>query len=211
MRVIKLLSCLLVAAALWACGGGGGSPGSSGSTAKPLGTGAPAALTIPAGTALTFPVSGGVPPYSAASPNAGIVGARVDGLNLIVTGVNASSTPVGVVLRDNSGATTSVTVTVSSSVTGLDLKLSPATLTISEGYGQPVSFLVGGGAPPYRALVDNLARVAVDSVDARAIVLSGVGGEYCGDKATTVTLTVLDSQGMTATSTLVINDDESCP
>jgi hypothetical protein len=101
---------------------------------------------------------------------------------------------------------------VSSSVTGLDLKLSPATLTISEGYGQPISFLVGGGAPPYRAVLDDLTEVVVASIGSDAVVLTGVGGQYClsnsGNK--TVTMTLLDSQGNSVTSTLVINNDGSC-
>ncbi|MBF0555058.1 MAG: fibronectin type III domain-containing protein [Nitrospirae bacterium] len=72
----------------------------------------PASLTVKAGSSGTAAVSGGQSPYSATTANAQIATASVSGATVAITGVSAGQTTVTV--KDGSGNTTTVSVTVTS-------------------------------------------------------------------------------------------------
>jgi len=199
MRVIKLLSCLLVAAALWACGGGGGSPGSNPNQAD-LGTTAPDGLVLPAGTAQTFQIRGGVPPYSAATPNAAIVGAAVSGSSLVLTGLNASTSAVSVVVQDSKGASVTVGVTISGPGGATPVALfSTADAGVTLRVGTSADYLVGGGTTPYLAPASSNSSVAIAT-------LTGGNLKIIAVSSGTASISVRDSVGGTVSIPVTVQN-----
>ena len=165
MRFLSSLFTLLLAVALTACGGGGGSPGSNPNTPT-LFTTAPATLTLPIGALRSYSVRGGVPPYAIQNSDARVVAGFVNGEVLTLN--SSSQGQATVTILDNKGAALSITVTV-----GRDLKLSLD--NVQSFVGDTVNVTISGGTPPYRTSTVDLGVKAVVNGDQLIMTLGVVG------------------------------------
>jgi len=160
------------------------------SAALALFTTAPSSgVTIAPAAELTFTVGGGTPDYTATSSNNSVVTASViSGTTLrLLAGVVGSA---NVLVRDAAGATVSVAVTVSS--VGVKFAVSPT--TVEAFINMPVSVVLVGGTPPYRAGGSIPAAVSVvkDLSDGSKFVVTPLA------VSTGLDITFLDSQNATA-------------
>ena len=146
MRFLSHLSTLLVAVSLIACGGGGGSAGTSAALRATLSTTAPAALTVGIGASQTFTISGGKSPYAVSSSNVHVSIAGTRGDTLTIGGIAPGAANITVVDADAKTATIAVTVAnLAPFATN-----APAALTLVQGTTS--SFTLSGGVPGYSAV-----------------------------------------------------------
>lgn len=186
MRLTRVVLGLCLSAVLAACGGGGGSPGSNPNQPN-LTTNAPATVTLEPGSAQTFQVFGGVPPYTASSPNRGVALAAIEG-NRLTVGAVARGT-VAINLTDFSGKSIAVPVSVGA-LLPLTVDAPPA-LIVQRGLEQSRAFTINGGIGPYSVTVTD-ARLLSAAVIGRLVTLTGL------NVATTpVKTTVRDAIGNT--------------
>lgn len=158
MNFLKYVMGLAVAAALTACGGGGGSPGTiSGSgAAKPLAVAAPSSVTVAPGAFVSYAVTGGQSPYSAVSDNTTITQVAITDDNyLTIGGILEGTSKVQV--RDAKSSLVEISVIVSAGpVVALyttapgTVNMAPPTATTSSTQ----SFSVRGGTAPYVVFSD---------------------------------------------------------
>jgi hypothetical protein len=225
-RIFLRAGILMSPLALVACGGGdgpsactspnpavcaavGSAPASStvnpiveNANAASLFTTAPTAVTLNAGTAVTYGVGGGTPPYTATSGNTNVGKASMSGTTLSLSSVAAGTSPVVVV--DAVGKTVNIALTVlAQGQAGAALSVAPGALTIGNCTTN-VPFIFSGGIPPYTIFTSDNFGVPVSS----PLMLDGVLGSYyftatiqyksptSGGEAT---LTVLDSQSRSET------------
>lgn len=140
---------------------------------------APASGAGNIGGTLQFTISGGASPYTVQSNNAAITTATIVGGNLTANLLASGTTTL--LVRDNNGLSTSVTMSVAA----------PSAISISPGdgagnVGDTLTFTVAGGVPPYTATSSNTALATVSSIPANTLTarLLAVG---------TPTITVTDS------------------
>lgn len=112
------------------------------------------AMTITPGprSAQTYVIGGGVAPYTATSSFPSVASVVVNGNQMTITGIQVSVTTANITIRDSSGKTLSVAVTVGT----VPLAISPDKLEAPTG----VVFrsVITGGTPPYRTVIlDNCA------------------------------------------------------
>ncbi|WP_169170278.1 hypothetical protein [Acidovorax sp. SRB_24] len=204
-----------------------GSTGSNNANANQnselLFTTAPAAITLSAGTSVTYGVGGGSPPYTATSGNINVGKATISDQTLSISGVAAGESPVAVV--DSRGKTVTIKLTVAAQgQAGRALSIAPAAITVGKCTTN-IPFIFSGGTPPYTVFSSANFDVPVSS----PLPLDpSVGSFYFnatvqyrkdpknvpGIALFTDTLTVLDSQSRTATvdvTTRVSSDDPPCP
>ena len=190
------------------------------------------ALTANLGDVVTYVVTGGAPPYTIAAYNSSLVTFDpVPGIPLgtfnagdIVQArlLNVGTTTVQIKDSDGQTATLSLTSTNSSASLGL----SPNAFAVGEDYAAPIYIGIGGGTGPYTAYSGdiNLAAVSVDvSVPTGARLKVDVGnqgnrcipgtfgtspvGTYVPYNVYPFTVTVVDSLGQSASSTISIRDN----
>lgn len=164
-----------------ACGGGGGSPGLS-STSSPtaLFSTAPANLTLPTGSSVSYPVSGGVPPYAVVTDTVGNVNATLADTQLSISAAASGTTSVFV--TDSKGAKLTIVVTVPAVPL---VTTAPSTLTLSAG--SAVSYPVSGGVAPYTVVTDSLGLVSAN-INQSVLNISAIS-------AGTVSVVVSDANG----------------
>ncbi|MBC3883989.1 autotransporter outer membrane beta-barrel domain-containing protein [Undibacterium griseum] len=174
----------------------------------------PAGATGSVGDTLKFNVVGGTGPYRVTNTNNSIavVTAAADGSSFSAFLNNVGSTVVTVI--DAQGANTNITVTVSANPP--TVKLSPNTFEISEQSNNAFTLNIYGGTPPYAGFTSDPKMGAV-TVSGNVLTVGAVSaGARCFTPATpltvyAVTLTVVDSLGAAATSTMNVRDTLSCP
>jgi len=233
LRALTLISPL----ALVACGGGdgpavcsnpnpavcaavGSAPASSTNNttidnmnAGSLFTTAPTAVTLNAGTVVTYGVGGGKPPYTATSGNTNVGKASMSGTTLSLSSVAAGTSPVVVV--DSVGKTVNIALTVlAQGQAGTALSVAPGALTIGDCTTN-VPFIFSGGVPPYTVFSSDNFRVPVSSplkldeslgsyyytatIQYGTSLLTNTGAVSFTNPLLPATLTILDSQSRTAT------------
>lgn len=136
--------------------------------ATPLYVGAPGSVTITMASTASYPISGGVGPYSPASSDTGVVTASVTASTLTLTGVGSGSAVV--VLRDSVGGSATIAVTVGT----LPALYTSAPASIALTKGVAVTYVVGGGAAGYSAISSD-TRVATASVSGSVLTITGAG------------------------------------
>ena len=159
MRFLSYLSTLLVAVSLIACGGGGGSAGTSAAPRATLSTTAPATLTVGIGASQTYTIIGGKSPYAVSSSNVQVSIAGTNDNSLTIGGIAPGTAIIRV--SDADGITTSITVTVANRAPFATN--APAALTLVQGTKN--SFTLSGGVPGY----------SVVSVDSRFVTATVTG------------------------------------
>ena len=179
MRFLLQITTLLVAILLSACGGGGGSSGVT--AGQGLFTTAPANLTIGVGAAESFTVGGGAAPYTVNSTNTSIVVVALKDKILTIGGLKVGTAVV--TLRDNTGSTVSISVTVTPSETFFTT--APGQLNVA--LNTTLSYTVGGGVPPYTATSSNVS-IARAQVSGNTLSITGVA-------VGTATIILRDSAG----------------
>lgn len=234
-RIFLRAGILMSPLALVACGGGdgpavctspnpavcaavGSAPASStvnpiveNANAASLFTTAPTAVTLNAGTAVTYGVGGGTPPYTATSGNTNVGKASMSGTTLSISSVAAGTSPVALV--DAVGKTVNIALTVlAQGQAGAPLSLTPGALTIGDCTTN-IPFVFTGGVAPYTVFTSDNFSVPVSSAlpvgpnsyftaNIKALNPSNIIGPK-PDPYTAV-LTVLDGQSRTATSTITV-------
>jgi len=195
----------------------------------------PSSATANVGDVLSFGISGGSGSYSSvtvqnasiASVSASSAGtysdhlSPVSGANFYVKLLNVGNTTVAIV--DSLGQTATLTLTVN--IRSSTLGLSPSAIQVSEGSSAPIALNIYGGSAPYTALTDDslLTGVSITGTAALPTLMIGLGSNgnrcitpydspslphlYVANGIYNVTLTVVDSLGASATSTLSIKDD----
>ena len=185
---------------LSACGGGSGAPNNvfplKASVGSPdLFSQVPSNLTV----------TGGSGPYKVTASNPGAVQISVLSLGTVTQGSTytllpsnvAVDTPVVLTVQDSAANSVTVNVTVHAAVTPLGV--SPAAAVAYSGF--PLTLLVTGGTPPYRAISGNPAILPVTlSVPGNIVVL--VAGNVLTD--TPVNVTILDSAGASVVATVIV-------
>lgn len=199
MRFLSYLSTLLIAVLLAACGGGGGSPGAvpgGGVQTPTLTTTAPASLTLGVGSSQDFTISGGRAPYSAVTNNASVAVGGVDGSSLTLGGISVGSAEI--TIRDALGATSAVSVTVSTKPL---FTTAPSSVTVASG-SSPI-YTIGGGVAPYTATSSN-ASVAAVSVSGANLTVTGIA-------VGTANVLVRDSAGALVTLAVTVPSASTLP
>jgi len=188
MRFLSYLTTLLIAGLLTACGGGGGSPGTS--SGPKLSTTAPSVVIVPVGSANQYVISGGSAPYLIKNTDAAIAVGWVNNQTLTIGAVNGGTTTVSV--ADSGGAQVDIAVTVGSS-TAL-YTTSPSSFTMAPNTTQ--TFKVGGGAGPYSVSSSNTSMVSV--------ALNGSDLAITGVTIGSATLQIRDSAGATLSVSVTV-------
>lgn len=181
-------------------------------------TTAPAQVTLDAGATASYRLNGGTPLYSAASGNPNVVRATADGLNVNLTGLAPGSAIVSV--SDSAGSRLSFNVMVIAPGSAGPLEVTPTSLAVGNCTTR-VPFMFTGGAAPFRVLTTNNFHAPVSSPldlgDGRYYFLADFGyptsslSEGRGTEESS-TLTVLDSQGHSATSNVTTAiSNSACP
>jgi hypothetical protein len=178
-----------------------------------LTTTAPSAISIAVSTQQTYSITGGSGAYVITNTNpfnvqATITGSGPTGGVLTLSGLLVGSSTVTV--RDSVGNQVVLGVTVIPP--GNVVSLLPEALTVSESPTPfEVDLQVFGGTGPYRAFTSDLSitNVSISGTQLKVIVTNGTTACVTGDK--TVTLTVIDSAGATATSALTVKDTGAPP
>lgn len=174
----------------------------------------PAGASGSVGDTLKFNVVGGVLPYKVTNTNDSIakVFASVDGASFNAVLSNVGKSDVTVI--DALGTTTTITITATGDAA--TLRLSPSDFEVSEQSSESYQLKVYGGTPPYvqywssdpsyGAVTLSGNTFTIGSVTRRCVTPLTALGVY------TVTLTVVDSLGASATSKMNIRDtlDANC-
>ncbi len=173
-RFFSLLMTSFLAILIAACGGGGGSAGTPGGSANPSNfkVNAPTEASLAVGQKVTYSISGGQAPYLVTNTSPTVVTAVVSGATLEVTPLRAGSAVVSL-SPTGGGATFSITVTVASSAIPLQVQV-PDNVTLR--LGNSASYLILGGAMPYRAVSSAPGVLSVAAVgDSLQVTAVGTG------------------------------------
>jgi hypothetical protein len=135
----------------------------------PLATTAPAALTLATGSAVSYPVTGGVAPYTVVTDSLGLVSASINQSVLNISAISAGT--VSVIVSDSKGTKLITAVTVPAP-TALFTTAQPS-ITLAAGLVSTYS--VSGGTPPY--------RVTSNNTDVVLATVSGSSGQFLDIKA----------------------------
>ncbi|MFZ6654245.1 beta strand repeat-containing protein [Undibacterium sp. TJN19] len=178
----------------------------------------PNASTGYVGDLLAFRIDGGAAPYTITSNNQAIASvangtvATSGGIfNVTLAKIGATS----LVIADASGNTSLVSITVVAPVT--TMSISPNVFNINETNVATINLNITGGNAPFQVFTSSTLLSSVSgsnpdplnplSFNGRVLsVALGTQGTRCVAADTAVTITVKDSQNVTATSTMTIKD-----
>lgn len=178
----------------------------------------PGDATGAVGEVLTFKLSGGSPSFSITNNNSSIATVTPTSVNaggtFTATLLNVGSTEVTVVDAQGQFKKIKITANAASSL----LRLSPSVLNIGEDSTNTISLSIYGGTAPYRAFTSDLVMSSVSITGTTFDIALGTQGNRCvrpvDSSGTfqiggtyTVTLTVIDSLGASATSSMIIKDN----
>lgn len=179
MKFFRAVLVISLFALLSACGGGGGSAGSTSGVA--LFSTAADRVTILPGESQTYNIGGGIPGYSATSSTSAAT-VTVSGKVLTINGSGSGKSTV--TITDNAGGKISIDVTIG---TGTDFfSTAPDKLTIGIG-STSSNFEAGGGSGVY--------AVSSSNKDVLRVTQNGKQFFFTGLKAGTSTVTVSDNAG----------------
>lgn len=201
MKFIKYLAVFWLTLVLAACGGGGGSPGTSlGSvpvvpTVPSFSVVAPSTLTLQVGLSQQYAIKGGVKPYAVISTDPAVATGWLIGVDTLAIGAVVPGKAT-VTALDANGSRFDIAVTSGSS-TVLYTTASPA-FTLVPGSANSQTFTIGGGTAPY-TVVSNFTNVATASVNGNTMTVTGVQISN-----TPVTITLRDSAGATLLSSVTV-------
>ena len=186
MRFLSYVLTLLVAVSLTACGGGGGSAGTSAAPRATLATTAPAILTIGIGASQTYTIIGGKSPYAVSSSNVQVSIAGTRDNDLTIGGIAPGAATITVVDADAKTAAIAVSVAnLAPFATN-----APAAVTLVQGTKN--SYTLSGGVPGY----------SVVSADSR-FVTATVTGATLNINAVALTATAVPVQVRDAAGTVL--------
>jgi hypothetical protein len=169
MKYIRAVFAMTTFALLSACGGGGGSPGNTSGAA--LFTTAAEKITILPSEVQTYTIGGGVGGYTATSSNVALASVTSSGSSFSIKGGASGSAQV--VIRDSSGATVLIEVTVTSAST-TPIAILPGDSTGS--VGDTLTFSITGGTSPYTVSNNNPSiATVVSSTNSFTANLQSVG------------------------------------
>ncbi|MCL0038386.1 hypothetical protein M1N10_05175 [Thermodesulfovibrionales bacterium] len=161
-------------------------------------------ITNPAGgETAVYTISGGTAPHTVSSDNPGLVTVGVvdNKLTATVVGVPTTSTTVTITVLDSAGITTTASLILDVPPL-LPLAVTPTAQTITNpAGGETAVYTISGGTAPHTVSSDNPGLVTVGVVDNK-LTATVVG---VPTTSTTVTITVLDSAGITATASLILD------
>lgn len=173
MQKLFRIIMLMLAIALVACGGGGGSPGADPN--QSFVTTAGDAITLPVGAVRDYQISGGVPPYRISNTNQGIATGSVNDNILTIRAVSAgfatSSAISSISVIDYRGSSTAIAVTVLSNVAPL-ITTAPASVQLANG--ATGSYTISGGVAPYSVVTRDIKIVSA-AIDGSTLLLKGEG------------------------------------
>jgi len=132
MRFFTRLMVLLFAVLLFACGGGGGSPGLPSLTPTEITTSAPESLTLAVGDSQSFVITGGRAPYQISSSNTQSFVGGINGNGFTISGIAVGSGVISITdsLQKKIDVTVEVkNLTVFSTSAPIELKISPKSTT----------------------------------------------------------------------------------
>lgn len=189
-------------------------------------TTAPTAVTLNAGSGVTYGIGGGTPPYTATSSNTNVGTTTVSGTTLSINGVAAGTSPIVVV--DSLGKTVNIALTVvAQGQEGKSLSVAPGAITVGNCTTN-IPFIFSGGTGPYTVFSSDNFGVPVSSPLAldpavnssyftATVKYSREALIQLSPRPVSATLTVLDSQSRTATVTVttptlpIPTGPEACP
>jgi hypothetical protein len=173
------------------------------------------------GDVLNFVLHGGSPGYTLTSNNTNIAALSLASLGASGASFTATLKNVGdaiLTVRDAQNQTASFIVSVVAS--SPQLRLSPSTFLVGENDLSQIALSIYGGTPPYVALSSDLVKASASVVGSVLNTLPGSSGTRCINPVTdetppvyipsgtyAVTLTVIDSQGASATSVMTVKDN----
>jgi len=179
----------------------------------------PSSVTANVGDVLNFSVSGGTPAYSVTVNNISIATVSTgtvvaSGGSFTATLRNVGTTTVAIV--DTAGQTTTLTLTVAAPSTLL--RLSPSALMVGEDYLGTIPLSIYGGTAPYLAYTSDLVLSSVSVGGSTLTIGLGSKGNRCVNTVDAelvyvpggtynITITVVDTLGASAVSTLTIKDN----
>ncbi len=178
-------------------------------------TAAPAAATGAVQETLYFVLQNGTAPYTVVVSNPSIATATVNNNTVAAALRGAGNTTL--VVTDGRGQTLNIAVTATQAQQA-SLRFAPSAFEVGEDSLAPITLTVFGGTPPYRALTSDLGLSNVEvNADTFTVGLGTRGnrcinpvdsqGKYLPREFFNVVLTVVDSGGAFATSTMTIRDN----
>jgi hypothetical protein len=156
-------------------------------------TTAPTSLTLAAGSAVSYPISGGVAPYTVVTDSLGLVSASINQSILNFSAISAGT--VAVVVSDSMG--TKLTYTVIVPQPAALFTTAQSSITLASGLVSTYS--VSGGSPPY--------RVTSNNTDVVMATVSGSNGQFLDIKAVATgaaTVQVADAKGANLTISVTV-------
>lgn len=199
MRFLSYFSTLLVAVSLTACGGGGGSAGTSAAPRATLATTAPAILTVGVGASQTYAISGGKSPFAVSSSNVQVSIAGTKDNALTIGGIAPGAATITVVDADAKTATIAVTVAnLAPFATN-----APAALTLVQGTTS--SFSLSGGVPGY-SVVSGDNRFVTATVTGTTLNISAVAITFA---AAAVPIQIVDAAGTVLTIAVTVTSSST--
>ena len=165
----------------------------------------PQDVSLSVGSAASYGIGGGMPPYTASSSNLNVSNVSINATSLIISGV--SSGMAQAVVFDAVGKSVTVSVTVNAGVALLPLTVSPSASTAA--IGDVLSFGISGGSGSYSSVSVHNANIASlstssDGTYASSLVNSGATFFVKLLNLGTTTVAVVDSLGQTATLSLTV-------
>ncbi|MDD2609287.1 MAG: hypothetical protein PHX60_06260 [Giesbergeria sp.] len=178
-------------------------------------TAAPSAATGSVQETLYFVLQNGTAPYTVVVSNPSVATATVTGNTVAAALRGAGQTTL--VVTDARGQTLNIDVT-SNQAQQASLRFAPSAFEVGEDSLAPITLTVFGGQPPYRALTSDLGlsnvevngdtfTVGLGTRSNRCINPVDAEGKYLPREFFNVILTVVDSGGAFATSTMTIRDN----
>jgi len=173
------------------------------------------------GDTLTFNISGGSSPYTISNNNPSIATVVQTGATFTAKLLNVGATKVVIIDAQNKSVEVTITATASNSL----LRISPASITVGEDSTNDVGLTIYGGTGPYRAFTSDLVlssvpagsiaqvatgtifNVGLGSKTNRCVNVIDTSGAIIRGGVYAITITVLDSNGASATTTLNIKDN----
>lgn len=172
------------------------------------------------GDTLTFSITGGTSPYTVSNNNPSIATVVSSANSFTAKLQSVGATEVTVIDAQNNSIKVKVTALASSAL----LRISPAIITVSEDSTNDIPLVIFGGTGPYKAFTSDLVlssvpvtsitqvaggttfNVGLGSKTDRCMTSSPTGIVTLGG-VYAITLTVVDSNGASATTTMNIKDN----